>query len=240
MTLRSGGGPWRRRSTGFPKRRSRSCAASRATTAKPGSTPIATTTRPITSIRRSPSSRRSGRGSRSSPGLAYEPKINGSLFRINRDVRFSKDKRPYKTHLDLWFWHGERRGWDSPGFFFRMFADRLILGAGMHRFETAQLAAYRKAVVDARAGKALAQALDRVRQAGPYAIGAAARKTIPRGFDADHPRASLLLHEGLTAEYDGPVDKAVGTAGFVDVCLDHCRAMAPVAKWLLAELVATG
>jgi uncharacterized protein (TIGR02453 family) len=39
-----------------------------------------------------------------SPGVKYEPKINGSISRINRDVRFSKDKRPYKDHLDIWFW----------------------------------------------------------------------------------------------------------------------------------------
>jgi len=50
-----------------------------------------------------------------SPGVKIEPKVNGSLFRINRDVRFSKDKSPYKTHLDLWFWEAEHRGWDSPG-----------------------------------------------------------------------------------------------------------------------------
>ncbi|MEM6991152.1 MAG: DUF2461 family protein, partial [Myxococcota bacterium] len=39
---------------------------------------------------------------KSSPGIHAEPKVNGSIFRINRDVRFSKDKRPYKDHLDLW------------------------------------------------------------------------------------------------------------------------------------------
>jgi uncharacterized protein (TIGR02453 family) len=45
-----------------------------------------------------------------SPSISFEPKINGSLFRINRDVRFAKDKRPYKDHIDLWFWHGDKRG----------------------------------------------------------------------------------------------------------------------------------
>src|SRR5689334_8192732 len=68
-----------------------------------------------------------------SPSISFEPKINGSLFRINRDVRFSRDKRPYKDHIDLWFWHGSKRGWASPGFFCRMLSDRLILGGGMHR-----------------------------------------------------------------------------------------------------------
>jgi uncharacterized protein (TIGR02453 family) len=51
------------------------------------------------------------------PGIHAEPKVNGSIFRINRDIRFSKDKTPYKDHLDLWFWQGERKAAIS-GFFF--------------------------------------------------------------------------------------------------------------------------
>ena len=147
--------------TGFPQARLlRFCAAWLRTTKRPGSTRIATPTRPTTSRRRSPSSRRSARGFRRSRRASpSEPKINGSLFRINRDVRFAKDKRPYKNHVDLWFWHGDRRGWNSPGFFFRLAPDRLILGAGMHRFEKTQLDAFRSAIVDPRAGKALVKAI---------------------------------------------------------------------------------
>src|SRR3970282_1259516 len=47
------------------------------------------------------------------------PKVNGSILRIHRDIRFSKDKTPYKDHLDLWFWSGSNRGWGGSGFFFR-------------------------------------------------------------------------------------------------------------------------
>lgn len=177
---------------------------------------------------------------RLSPTVRYEARVNGSLFRINRDVRFSRDKTPYKNHIDLWFWHGERRGWDSPGFFFRMFADRLILGAGMHRFEKAQLESYRRAVVDDRSGKALVKALAKVTAAGPYTIGKPTRKTVPRGFDADHARAGLLLHEGTSAEYDGAIDGSVGTVTFVETCAAHFRAVSPVARWLLDEVVARG
>lgn len=40
------------------------------------------------------------------PGIHAEPSVRGSIFRINRDIRFSSDKRPYKDHLDFWFWEG--------------------------------------------------------------------------------------------------------------------------------------
>ncbi len=43
------------------------------------------------------------------PGIHAEPRVLGSIFRINRDTRFSPDKRPYKDHLDLWFWEGDRK-----------------------------------------------------------------------------------------------------------------------------------
>jgi Conserved hypothetical protein (DUF2461) len=46
-----------------------------------------------------------------------EPRVSDSIMRINRDIRFSKDKSPYKDHLDLWFWTGDREGWDASGFF---------------------------------------------------------------------------------------------------------------------------
>src|SRR4051812_38810038 len=55
-----------------------------------------------------------------SKGIRYEPKVNGSIMRINRDTRFSNDKSPYKTHFDLWFWKGDEKSWSHPGFFFRL------------------------------------------------------------------------------------------------------------------------
>jgi uncharacterized protein (TIGR02453 family) len=170
------------------------------------------------------------------PDVAFEPKVNGSLFRINRDVRFSKDKRPYKNHVDLWFWHGDRRGWDSPGFFFRLLPDQLILGAGMHRFEKAQLDAFRKAVVEARAGKALQKTIAGVSSAGPYTVGGATRKGVPRDFDAAHERAEYLLHEGLFATFETEDVKTTQTAGFVEFCTGHFKAMWPISRWLLKEV----
>ncbi len=171
-----------------------------------------------------------------SPSISFEPKVNGSLFRINRDIRFSKDKTPYKNHLDLWFWHGDRRGWASPGFFFRMLPDRLILGAGMHKFEKPQLDAFRAAIVDDRSGRALAKTIDKVRGAGRYELGGASRNKVPRGFDAEHPRAALLLHDGLFVSLEEKAGKVVETPAFVDHCVGHFKTLWPISRWLLAEV----
>lgn len=166
-----------------------------------------------------------------SKGVAYEAKINGSLFRIHRDVRFSRDKTPYKDHIDLWFWEGDRRGWDTPGFFFRMSAKELMLGAGMHVFQKPALEAFRAAVLDDKRGKALEALIAKVEKAG-YEIGGATRKTVPRGLPADHPRAARLLHEGLHAGWRGPIPREAWTRKLVDFCLERFEAVAPVSRWL--------
>jgi len=57
---------------------------------------------------------------RVAPGLRAEPRVNGSILRINRDTRFTTDKRPYKEHLDFWFWEGDGPSRAYPGLFVRL------------------------------------------------------------------------------------------------------------------------
>jgi uncharacterized protein (TIGR02453 family) len=171
-----------------------------------------------------------------SPGVNYLAKVNGSIFRINRDVRFSKDKTPYKDHLDIWFWHGEKKSWGAPGFYLRLSADRLILGTGMHRFEKAHLEAYRQAVLDDRAGPELEKAVGEVLAAGPYELGQPSRRNVPRGFDKDHARAQYLRHDGLTIGLDGKIPAAARKGDFIDVCANHYAAMMPLTAWLIEHV----
>lgn len=170
-----------------------------------------------------------------SPDVQFEPRVNGSISRINRDTRFSRDKRPYKDHLDLWFWHGDKRGWAQPGFFMRLTADAVWLGSGMHHFEGEALVRYRDAVVDTHSGEALEAAIGAVEAAGDYAIGSMARKQVPRGYDRDGPRARYLLWEGLPAMARMPAD-AAREADFADRAFAHFRNTWPIGQWLLDEV----
>jgi uncharacterized protein (TIGR02453 family) len=167
------------------------------------------------------------------PEIRVEPRVNGSILRINRDIRFSKDKSPYKDHLDLWFWTGDRKGWDASGFFFRLTPVRLLLGAGMHGFAPPALARYRAAVLDARKGAALAATVAKLRAAG-YKVGTESYKKVPAGVAADHPRAALLRHDGLHAAWEGKHPALVRTPAFVDFVAGHYKALAPIHRWLRA------
>ncbi len=171
---------------------------------------------------------------RLSPDVHAEPKINASIRRMNRDIRFSRDKRPYKDHLDLWFWQGEDPSAEHPGYFFRLTAKSLLLGAGMHMFEKPVLERYRRDVLDPKRGGRLRQAVQRVLAAGAYELGGQYLKRPPRGVDPDHPRASLLLHNGL---YVGitirPVPSQIRTPEFPAFCVPRFRAMSPIVAWLV-------
>jgi uncharacterized protein (TIGR02453 family) len=172
---------------------------------------------------------------RISPTVQYEPKIGASLMRVNRDTRFSRNKQPYKDHLDLFFWHGERKGFTHPGFFLRLTAASVWMGAGMHHFEGDVLTRYRNAVVDDRSGNALVAAIETVEASGDYAVGSMPRKTVPRGYDKDSPRAKYLLWEGLPAMAQLSPEDAL-RSDFDAVVLAHFRNTWPIAKWLLDEV----
>lgn len=164
-----------------------------------------------------------------SPQVQFEARVNGSIARINRDIRFSKDKRPYKDHLDLWFWHGDKRGWDRPGFYLRISSAAVWLGSGMHMFDKETLSAFRNAVVADGSGQTLAAVAGQVAKAG-YELGGKTRKQVPRGYGANE-RADFLLFEGLYAGTELPAAAAT-CADFADVCLNHFRATWPVGRWI--------
>lgn len=170
-----------------------------------------------------------------SPTVQFEPRVNGSIMRVNRDTRFSRDKRPYKDHLDLMFWHGQRKGWTHPGFFIRLTAEAVWLGCGMHHFEGETLTRYRDAVVDERSGEALVAAIARIEAAGDYAIGSMARKQVPRGYDKNARRAGFLLWEGLPAMARMSVSDA-RAPDFSDKAFVHFRNTWPIGQWLLDEV----
>jgi uncharacterized protein (TIGR02453 family) len=160
-----------------------------------------------------------------------DPRVNGSIFRINCDTRFSKDKRPSKDHLDLWFWEGEGPSRRRPGYWFRLTAQRLLLGAGKHHFG-AGLPEYRDAVADPERGEALRRAVEEVRAAG-YEVGGRHYKRVPAGYDVPPEREELLLHDGLYAYADLAVPADAHTGAFPGFCAERWRALKPVQDWLV-------
>src|SRR3954471_23153214 len=106
----------------------------------------------------------------------------GKIFRPYRDVRFSADKTPYKTHIGALLQNG---GYVQLG------ADGLSAGRGMWHLEPDQLRRVRDAVDDQASGGALVTAVAALRRHGVEVVSRESLKTVPRGYDRDHPRAEL-------------------------------------------------
>jgi uncharacterized protein (TIGR02453 family) len=170
-----------------------------------------------------------------SDGISYGNQASGrgSIMRIYRDLRFTKDKRPYKTNVGLFFWEGDRKKMENPGYYLNIEASGGTLYAGLYRFPKPFLGAYREAVVDKELGRGLEDALAAVKEAGDYEILGERYKRVPRGYDAAHERVGLLLYKSLHAKAPSIEPQVLMSPELVTVCLEHCRRMAPLHRWLV-------
>lgn len=165
-----------------------------------------------------------------SPQLVADPNpVGGSMFRIYRDVRFSKDKRPYKTAATARFPHRRARDVHAPGFYLHLGLDGVYAGAGIWRPDSAALARIRKVIADDPAAwkRALSNRSFRKlhRLAGESLVRA------PKGYDPDHPLIEDLKRKDYVSvsEFD---EKAACRADFIDRYTTACRASVPFMRFL--------
>ncbi|MGA1848788.1 MAG: DUF2461 domain-containing protein, partial [Thermoplasmatota archaeon] len=160
------------------------------------------------------------------------PQVNKSLFRLNRDVRFSKDKSPYKTQLGIYMWQGTLSRMENPGFYFHIEPGKYMAAVGMYMFPPDFVEVYRKGVDDDKLGPELEKAVEAVRGRG-YHVGDEKFKRVPRGYPQNHERADLLKHGGLYAMDEGPVPEWIFSGEILDKLMERYRAMLPVHLWVL-------
>ncbi|MEL7026529.1 MAG: DUF2461 domain-containing protein [Pseudomonadota bacterium] len=162
------------------------------------------------------------------PSLKAQAKINGSLRRINRDVRFSKDKSPYNASLHLVFWAGDHPN-RSPGMHFVIYGGGVGFGAGQWGLQPAQLQTWRDMVVDTVEGPRIIEALDRAAAVGTR-LGEPDLARLPKGYDAEGRAAELLRYKSLVSRtFDGLHDAENLTGvGAVDWAMDMTRAHLPL------------
>lgn len=149
------------------------------------------------------------------------------VFRPNKDVRFSKDKTPYKDHIGA---YGESQG--GAGHYVQLSATGLLVGSGYYQMASDQLQRFRDAVDgDAVGGQLVAIAAD-LASAG-YDIGAiSSLKTAPRGYPKDHPRIELLRRKGLIMSRQWKPAAWLHGTTVVSRIRDVWLAAAPMNSWL--------
>ena len=168
------------------------------------------------------------------PLFAREALAVPKVFRIHRDVRFSKDKSPYKTHIGGYValegsGHGPS-GIAAP--YVHVAAGEVFVAAGQYMMDKPQLERFRAAVAEERRGRELSTLLGKLTRGG-FSVGSHdALQRVPRGFDPDHPRADLLKRKGLIVSYPAPPRPLLVSRGLVDWIVTHTRSAVPLVEWL--------
>jgi uncharacterized protein (TIGR02453 family) len=156
------------------------------------------------------------------------------VFRIHRDVRFSKDKAPYKTHIGGYLALGGTRAGPSAAaaLYFHVAADELFAAAGQYVMDGEQLKRFRAAIVDAKRGRQLSALLGTLTRAG-FTLGSHEQlQRVPRGFDPEHPQAELLRRKGLIVSFPAPARTLLVSRQLVTRLTAHAKAAAPLVEWL--------
>jgi uncharacterized protein (TIGR02453 family) len=148
------------------------------------------------------------------------------IFRPYRDVRFSKDKSPYKTHIGATVGSG----------YVQLSAHGLAAGDGMYGMAPDQLDRYRQAVASDRTGRELEELIAAIEKTGIDVSGRDTLKSAPRGYPADHPRIGLLRHKGLVAWQEWPAAAWLGTAAAKDRVVTFLRTTRPMSDWLGSQV----
>ena len=171
-----------------------------------------------------------------SPKIIAVPLVNKSIFRINRDTRFSADPSPYKTNLGLYFWEGLRPRMESSGFYFHLEPPEMWLGVGLYMFTDTLMTRFRRAAVHSESGAELSRIVEELAALPGVGLGGQHYKRVPAGYNPEHPNAELLKHKGLYAGYDLGIPDELYSPRLVDYCFERFEAVAPLHRWLVRYL----
>lgn len=145
------------------------------------------------------------------------------FFRPYRDVRFSRDKTPYKTHQGIWF--------AESSMYLHVSASGLFVASGYWQTESSQVERLRRAVHDDVPGKALEKTVTSLRRKG-FQVGGEQLTRVPHGYAKDHPRADLLRHKTLTASRDFGCPDWLATPRAGTEIAKAWTVMSPLVAWL--------
>ena len=171
-----------------------------------------------------------GRLAKEYKGLTLrEPKV----FRLQRDVRFSLDKTPYKTAVSgVLSLKGRGSATETPAALYLQLGLETFAGAGLYAMTGDALDRFRAAVIDARSGAALAKLCAGVESLGFGLDAMETLKTAPRGVDKNHPRIAFLKRKGLVTMFPQMPVEAITKRDFVEWVVERAVEAAPVVRWL--------
>ncbi len=159
--------------------------------------------------------------------------MTAKVFRPYRDVRFAKDKTPYKDHQGAFVAVGPATGW-----YVEIGAPGMRVGAGYYHAEGSDLARIRAAIDADHSGVELERIVERLESAG-FGIHGEQLKTSPRGYPADHPRIDLLRYKSMALSRSYGFE-SLDTPDLLDRVRDDWRLLRPMVEWVQARVDVVG
>jgi uncharacterized protein (TIGR02453 family) len=165
------------------------------------------------------------------PTIHAKPKINGSLFRIYRDVRFSKDKTPIKSRIGVIFWQGVTKRMQSASFYLHFCPDLLFFGVGIRGFSKDTQVAYREYIKDDLKREQLHHILINLTSKG-YKLPEPKYKRLPRGFDESMNYSYLSLFGSMYAYRESAHSDSFFSSAFCDEAYNVYEDMFDLHQWV--------
>lgn len=165
------------------------------------------------------------------PSINYNPKVSGSLFKIYRDVRFSKNKTPMKSRIGILFWQGNSHRMQSSSFYLHFDTNEIFFAVGLRKFKTPLLKAYREYIKDEKNAKELEEILKEIKAKG-YDDIEPHYKRYPKGFDKDDKYAYLSLYNGMYGSKTFDIDDVFYSQKIIDRTFKVCEDMSRLQEWV--------
>ncbi len=166
------------------------------------------------------------------PTIKAKPKVNSSLFRIYRDIRFSKDKTPIKSRIGVIFWQGNTKRMQSSSFYLHFSPNELFFATGIRGFSRETLAAYREYIQEDKHRVNLANILISIKKKG-YDVGGLKYKRVPREFDKDISHVELTKYAAMYAYKTMSANKILlDREEFIDMAYKIYEDFLPLQEWV--------
>ena len=169
------------------------------------------------------------------PDIQAIPQIDKSIFRLHRDVRFSKNKAPYKTNLGIFLWEGPAKKMECSGFYLGIEPKLFFVGLGMYMFTPDQIKKFRETVYDTANAEELNKIIKNLKKKG-YKINNTHFKKVPRGFEKEYKYVDLLKYNGLYAFYESDTLEELFETDQIKFLYKKFKDMLPLHKWLLKKM----
>ncbi len=169
-----------------------------------------------------------------SPHFIADPRtVGGSIFRVYRDIRFSKDKTPYKTHAAAQFRHKAGKDVHAPGFYLHLSPGEVFAGFGLWHPDSPALLKIRNTIVSTPGE------WEKVVQGKNFkskcSMGGASLKRPPKGFDSEHPLIEDLKRKDFICQINF-TQREASSSGFLGEYVRACKTAAPFVKFLTQAL----